>query len=609
MDPVVRRKIPACIRTLLTDIGPKEEQTWNDWTDTEPETLSRDGIALPKRGSSDSSELLTPAGVKEESGGGNTGDAVSSKRVCGLCLSKPASYTCPRCNIQYCGLACYRSPDHSGCSEEFYKESVFQELKTQGMTEKEGRVKMQEILLRLRQNAEGEGGFENALNEVEGTRGSSGTREDAEGLELLSRLAEIQASGEERGEEVRDILMKLKELGEGSLGDDEDDEEEDLAEKLSGLNIDSLSEEELWALLPSKDKEKFEGLIKGGGAGGLVPLWNPWWERHEKTKETLIEEIEQDGHDEATEKDDVPKDAAVTALRDSETFRNDECREVEEALSHSLKEGAVGNESAGLKRQEKHAAGGEAAIKQTPKKKQKNIKKEAGDRAKGTKSSGGAVPPVSVRIPPLSTLTSRPSPLVKYSLVNALYGYTFSLRLFNGDLSEPEHKQDFCQAVLAISESLGTGQIFNTLHESLEAAVTAVSAQGYFDREDPGAPARAIEAVAHVLSGETRQDPVGYSLAALSQLRETLSKTRGSIPKEEEDRRRKFFLAGKKCEFLQSWVKENSQVVRSLAVGLWREHKRREGERGMLEREKRYFEEGRNKGIGRGNGVLIEERD
>ena len=49
---------------------------------------------------------------------------------CGICKKASASYTCPRCNLVYCGLDCYRNEEiHANCSEEFYKEQVITELK------------------------------------------------------------------------------------------------------------------------------------------------------------------------------------------------------------------------------------------------------------------------------------------------------------------------------------------------------------------------------------------------------------------------------------------------------------------------------------------------
>lgn len=518
MDPVVRRKIPACVRSLLTDIAPKEEEHLSDWPETDSESITtKDGIALPQRGTSEA--LLTPADGTE---GGSTASAV---KPCGLCLSKPSCYTCPRCNVPYCGLACYRSQNHSSCSEEFYKESVLQELKSQGVSDEEGKSKMQEILLRLRQSAESEGGMENLLRNL-GEDEASVTEKDTHALELLSRLAEIQSSGDETSHEAQEILATLRDIEDGS-----DEEEADLAEKLAGLDIDSLSEEELWSLLSAQEKEKFERLVKEGGSGGLVVLWSPWWERHEKDTKALIEELQSD---------------------------NDEGMHV-------------------------------------------NVKKVSSNKVKSDKSLKSSIPPISAKIAPLHTLSSNPSPLVQYNLINALHGYTFSLCLYNGDISEM--LLEFCQAVLAISEGLCAGRVFNSVSEALEAGMRAASAGGYFDREDPLASLRAVEAVAHILTGESREDAVGYSLSALSQLRTALSKAKSSIPKENEQMRRMYFQAGKKCEFFQSWVKENSKVLRSLAGCVWMDYERREVERMRLEGEKKCLEKVQEKS----KGALIEE--
>lgn len=42
--------------------------------------------------------------------------------TCKICTGKSAKYTCPRCSINYCSLACYRDRRHGKCSEEFYRE-------------------------------------------------------------------------------------------------------------------------------------------------------------------------------------------------------------------------------------------------------------------------------------------------------------------------------------------------------------------------------------------------------------------------------------------------------------------------------------------------------
>ncbi|XP_077863313.1 zinc finger HIT domain-containing protein 2-like [Saccoglossus kowalevskii] len=51
--------------------------------------------------------------------------------VCKLCLKQFSRYTCPRCNIPYCSVSCYKSEAHSSCSEQFYKECFVSALKEQ----------------------------------------------------------------------------------------------------------------------------------------------------------------------------------------------------------------------------------------------------------------------------------------------------------------------------------------------------------------------------------------------------------------------------------------------------------------------------------------------
>uniref|UniRef100_A0A3Q3NA19 Zinc finger, HIT-type containing 2 n=1 Tax=Mastacembelus armatus TaxID=205130 RepID=A0A3Q3NA19_9TELE len=505
MNPLIRRRLPPSVRSLLTDIGPKEE-----WTDTESDAETRDGILLPsRRAACEQEEFLTLAKTQEAA---EDGSNARRNAVCMLCESKPSCYTCPRCNLHYCCLACYQSPAHSGCSEEFYKESVLQELKQMGKTEGEGRKKMQEILAGLKQKAERtDGGMESLLKEAgivsDDTDKEGGeAREKVEVVELLSQLAELQQSGE--GSEMLP----------GNIAEDAESAERDLdlADRLSGLDIDKLSEEELWELLSSKEKEMFMGQMKGGALGRLVPLWKPWWEEHEEGGRPLVEVLEEDV---------------------------------------------------------KTVKGGKA--KHT---------------SKGSVSTVSTVPPVSAKIPKLSSLCANPSPLVCYGLVNALFGYTFTLFLFNGDTDSLIF--EFCDMVLALSEALNSGRVFNSVREALDCGEALVLGGGYLDKEDPLAPVRAVEAVAHIMTGRDRKDTSGYCLAALSQLRSALSQARTALSKEGEEgaKRQKCFLASKKCEFFQAWVFDNTHQIHRLAIELWSEHSRRESVRMNMDKAKTVVE-------------------
>ncbi|KAM6916678.1 zinc finger HIT domain-containing protein 2 [Xenentodon cancila] len=550
MNPLTGRRLPPSVRSLLTNIGPKED----DWTVAEPETLSRDGILLPSRGAAPGHEhLLSPANRAGDTAA-EPARPGSRDAVCMLCTRKPSRYTCPRCNLHYCGLACYQSPEHSVCSEEFYKEAVLRELQDAGQTESEGRRKVQEIL--LRQKAEGtDGGLGGVLG------GGVGETERVQVVELLSRLAEIQQSGRGSATEIEAILKKLEEIGSGVplSGDlDEDAEnaeaEPDMADRLSGLGIDELSEDELWELLNTKEREMFMSLMKGGDLGGLIHLWKPWWEEHEEGRTALVEVLEEE----------VGKlEPEVTAVMKDQGGDN------KVRMSQEV---------------------GQKPTKSTTK--MKNIKR---GNPKETRRSAGCsavqnIPPVSTEIPKLSSLCANPSSLVCYGLVNALYGYAFTLTLLNGDTDTLMF--EFCDMVLALSEALNSSKVFSSVQEALDCGETLIRNGGYFDREDPLAPTRAVEGVAHILTGRNRQDATGYSLAALSQLQTVLSEAKKGLSKEGEEgaRRQKYFLACKKCEFFQAWVLSSVHQIRILAVELWSERSKRERVRSSVETAKTLVE-------------------
>ncbi|XP_014248871.1 zinc finger HIT domain-containing protein 2 [Cimex lectularius] len=67
---------------------------------------------------------------------------------CGICNKNDYKYVCPRCNILYCSVPCYKAQMHLDCSESFYKESIEAMLKAEGKNS-ESRRKMEEILRRV----------------------------------------------------------------------------------------------------------------------------------------------------------------------------------------------------------------------------------------------------------------------------------------------------------------------------------------------------------------------------------------------------------------------------------------------------------------------------
>ncbi|GAA5907859.1 hypothetical protein JCM8208_001964 [Rhodotorula glutinis] len=47
---------------------------------------------------------------------------------CGICEKQISRYTCPRCNLPYCSLACFRDPQHQACVDHFQRATLAQDL-------------------------------------------------------------------------------------------------------------------------------------------------------------------------------------------------------------------------------------------------------------------------------------------------------------------------------------------------------------------------------------------------------------------------------------------------------------------------------------------------
>ncbi|XP_008820378.1 zinc finger HIT domain-containing protein 2 [Nannospalax galili] len=72
---------------------------------------------------------------------------------CSFCPAgeaQPARYTCPRCNVPYCSLRCYRA--HGSCAEDFYRDQVLRELRGRSASPS----RLAGALRRLRQQRETE---------------------------------------------------------------------------------------------------------------------------------------------------------------------------------------------------------------------------------------------------------------------------------------------------------------------------------------------------------------------------------------------------------------------------------------------------------------------
>lgn len=80
----------------------------------------------------------------------------------------------------------------------------------------------------------------------------------------------------------------------------------DLEIRLQNINLDDPVE--LWSVLSSAERQKFEALLKNGEAEKLLPVWIPWWIHNVEKK--LIHAIDED----------IPNDTKYPALVDVPLF-------------------------------------------------------------------------------------------------------------------------------------------------------------------------------------------------------------------------------------------------------------------------------------------------
>ncbi|BEI81051.1 hypothetical protein CcaverHIS002_0202110 [Cutaneotrichosporon cavernicola] len=166
--------------------------------------------------------------------------AAHPARVCGICRAADSRYTCPRCNIAYCSLACFRDPAHTQCSEPFYRDSVRTAIAEDPAAQAEERRAM---------------------------------------LDMLRRFEEGAAEGE-------DVLAALEA--------ENDEDEDDLAAALEGVDLDTVDSNELLRRLPPAHRDAFlaaisdpesaaarallHSAVEGGEGERDGPSVLPWWE-------------------------------------------------------------------------------------------------------------------------------------------------------------------------------------------------------------------------------------------------------------------------------------------------------------------------------------------
>ncbi|CAG8503995.1 6129_t:CDS:2 [Funneliformis caledonium] len=172
----------------------------------------------------------------------------SYAQICGICKKQIPKYTCPRCNIKYCSLSCYKNEIHSTCTESFYKDSVIEEI-------------------------------------------NSNRIDDDQKQKMFDMLRKFEQENDEMAREAME----------------QDDEVDDFAERFKNIDLDSADVETILNKLTPAERRDFEQkYIKGRSENLLeladeLQLWKPWWEasseynnRRKKSTSSKIIELDED---------------------------------------------------------------------------------------------------------------------------------------------------------------------------------------------------------------------------------------------------------------------------------------------------------------------------
>ncbi|SOV03360.1 uncharacterized protein UDID_06576 [Ustilago sp. UG-2017a] len=145
-----------------------------------------------------------------------TSSRAASARLCNICYAQPATYSCPRCNVPFCSLICFRRREHQDCSAVFSSSAISLAVGSPELLAEDGdRQKVVSILDRLEKDAR------------------------------ATRQRQEDAQEEEESNDDEDI-----------------DQAAGLRANITADQIKSASSEALLAMLTPKEKQKFLEAIK-----------------------------------------------------------------------------------------------------------------------------------------------------------------------------------------------------------------------------------------------------------------------------------------------------------------------------------------------------------
>ncbi|KAF9153681.1 hypothetical protein BG015_002891 [Linnemannia schmuckeri] len=219
---------------------------------------------------------------------------VENTHPCGICRAQPFKYICPRCNLRYCSLTCYKDQAHVQCTESFYKSSVMDELKSSPAATPQDRKKMLGILDRFERQAVDEEQLLTTMSDEDLLRHAQQQQQQNQQKGAISGNPSEAGAGAGAGagprtagskplqrkltpKEREELIRKAmeEEAKEGALPDDGDDENidpearaemermveqeyQDFVDRFAGVDLEQESFESIWERLNPEERREFQ---------------------------------------------------------------------------------------------------------------------------------------------------------------------------------------------------------------------------------------------------------------------------------------------------------------------------------------------------------------
>ncbi|CAF1461985.1 unnamed protein product [Rotaria magnacalcarata] len=192
------------------------------------------------------------------------------ENLCQICQEKSAPYKCPKCQMKYCCLTCYRDVLHESCSRKFDENEFFDSMnidenahENRTTTNNFVRERIEDILKRKADekdfhNEEDDEEIEELFEHLLPTKDSEPYRET---------MGDIDDEAKDDGEEdEREECIASDEEPMPDLPDDFDESDENI--------------NQLWNCLTAEEKNEFKSMLSDGRISHLLneyKPWKPWW--------------------------------------------------------------------------------------------------------------------------------------------------------------------------------------------------------------------------------------------------------------------------------------------------------------------------------------------